>query len=32
MGSDWTFAERGQHDLAGVTGRWTLHELANVER
>jgi pimeloyl-ACP methyl ester carboxylesterase/ribosomal protein S18 acetylase RimI-like enzyme len=30
MGSDWTFAERGEHELAGVTGRWTLYELASM--
>jgi class 3 adenylate cyclase len=29
LGSDWTFAERGEHELAGVTGSWTLHELAD---
>jgi class 3 adenylate cyclase len=29
MGSDWTFASRGEHDLAGVTGTWPLYELAN---
>jgi class 3 adenylate cyclase len=29
MGSDWTFAARGEHELAGVTGSWTLYELGN---
>jgi hypothetical protein len=27
MGSDFTFAPRGSHDLKGVPGRWTLFAL-----
>lgn len=29
MGSDWNFAGRGEHELAGVAGSWMLYELAN---